>query len=326
VSSTFAVDSPASAEVDPIEPGLAQEETPVLHQDSTAAEIDLQPATPQASALEETLASSADEEVPATSAEAEVQPEIPGEFDIAALAAGDSTDNHDPETTFEASHPILPGESGEGEDWTPAFEPTTPTALATDAVESSTPAPPSWAPQTLASLPVEASTPTLAPAPPKAVAAPPVFEPVAARSLPRKPKVLVVDDSPTVCKLVTITLSNRGYHVMSSPDGAEAISELAQSKPDLILMDITMPKLDGYKLCKLVTSHPSTKHIPVVMLSGKDGFFDKTRGKFAGCVDYITKPFDPENLLRVVNEYLPQPESARGASAAGPMRIRAGGG
>src|SRR5262249_44967649 len=84
--------------------------------------------------------------------------------------------------------------------------------------------------------------------------------------------------SPTVCKLVTITLTNNGYRVLSSADGADAVSLISRSRPELILLDITMPRLDGYKLCKLVKSHPDTKHIPVVMLSGKDGFFDKTRG------------------------------------------------
>jgi twitching motility two-component system response regulator PilG len=310
------------AEVDATAPGLEVEGAAPVPEDSTALDIDLSPSVPQGTVLEETLASSADHEVPATSPEEERQPEVAGEFDIAALSVAAPSANHVPEEVVEAPHEIAQEEEGAIEGSSSEFDSAAPLTLGTLPIEDVSPAPVASAPHTLASLPVDSSTPVASrPATP-----PPVFEPTPPRSLPRKPKVLVVDDSPTVCKLVTITLSNRGYHVMSSPDGAEAISELAQSKPDLILMDITMPKLDGYKLCKLVTSHPSTKHIPVVMLSGKDGFFDKTRGKFAGCVDYITKPFDPENLLRVVNEYLPQPESARGASVAGQMRIRAGGG
>jgi twitching motility two-component system response regulator PilG len=326
VNSTFVPSAPASVEADPSAPGFALEAAPLLPEVPTGLEIDLEPARPQDAVLEEALDSSADHEVVATSSEDESRPEIVGEFDIAALSVASPSTHDEPEAVVEPSQQIEHEATVAIEGSTPAFEPGTPLTVATLPLGASSTALESSSPHTLASLPVEASTPVSAPASPRTVAAPPVFEPALPRSLPRKPKVLVVDDSPTVCKLVMITLSNRGYHVMSSPDGAEAISELAQSKPDLILMDITMPKLDGYKLCKLVTSHPSTKHIPVVMLSGKDGFFDKTRGKFAGCVDYITKPFDPENLLRVVNEYLPQPESARGTSAAGQMRIRAGGG
>jgi twitching motility two-component system response regulator PilG len=137
------------------------------------------------------------------------------------------------------------------------------------------------------------------------------------------PTVLVVDDSPTVCKLVMITLANNGYRVLSSADGVDAVSLISKTKPDLILCDITMPRLDGYKLCKLVKSHEDTKHIPVVMLSGKDGFFDKTRGKFAGCTDYITKPFDPDSLLQAVRRYVPS-DGPRGGARAGLSRQPAG--
>lgn len=121
----------------------------------------------------------------------------------------------------------------------------------------------------------------------------------------RKSVILVVDDSPTICKLVSITLSKRGYQVRSAPDGLEAMNSLAVEKPDLILLDITMPHLDGYRLCKLIKGHVETKHIPVIMLSGKDGFFDKVRGKLVGCTDYITKPFDPEMLIQEVEKHLP---------------------
>jgi twitching motility two-component system response regulator PilG len=124
------------------------------------------------------------------------------------------------------------------------------------------------------------------------------------------PRVLVVDDSPTVRKLVAMTLGKRGYEVAAAGDGIEALKRIAEVRPGLILMDIAMPKLGGYQLCKLVKKHKLTKHIPVVMLSGKDGMFDKMRGKLVGSADYVTKPFDPEQLTQKVEKYLPAPTSA----------------
>lgn len=116
--------------------------------------------------------------------------------------------------------------------------------------------------------------------------------------------VLVVDDSPTVRKLVTMTLEKNGFTVGAAADGVVALKSIAELKPRLILLDITMPRLGGYQLCKLIKKHESTKHIPVIMLSGKDGMFDKVRGKFVGCDDYITKPFDPEVLVEKISTQL----------------------
>jgi CheY-like chemotaxis protein len=115
--------------------------------------------------------------------------------------------------------------------------------------------------------------------------------------------VLIVDDSSTVRKLVEIKLRNRGYQVIAAVDGVDGLAKLSEQLPDLILLDVTMPRLDGYQLCKHVKSNKDTKHIPVVMLSGKDGFFDKVRGRVAGSTAYITKPFDPETLISAVEEY-----------------------
>lgn len=116
--------------------------------------------------------------------------------------------------------------------------------------------------------------------------------------------VLVVDDSPTVRKLVAMTLEKRGFTVVSAFDGVAAIKEIATHNPDLILMDVTMPRLDGYQLCKLVKKHEATRHIPVIMLSGKDGMFDRLRGRLVGCSGYISKPFVPEALVETVEEQL----------------------
>jgi twitching motility two-component system response regulator PilG len=115
--------------------------------------------------------------------------------------------------------------------------------------------------------------------------------------------ILVVDDSPTICRLVSITLERYGYQVISAADGLEALSKMNDRLPDLILLDITMPRMDGYQLCKIVKGNQETKHIPVVMLSGKDGFFDKVRGRMAGSTEYITKPFAPDTLVRAVERY-----------------------
>lgn len=119
-----------------------------------------------------------------------------------------------------------------------------------------------------------------------------------------RPLVMVVDDSPTVRKLVSLTLERRGYRVISAFDGVAAIKELGSNRPDLILLDINMPRLDGYRLCKLIKKHEATQNIPVVMLSGKDGMFDKLRGRLVGCSDYITKPFEADALTVKVAKYL----------------------
>ncbi len=128
--------------------------------------------------------------------------------------------------------------------------------------------------------------------------------PTAADSADGRPLVMVVDDSPTVRKLVSLTLERRGFRVISAFDGVAAIKELGSCRPDLILLDINMPRLDGYRLCKLIKKHEATQSIPVVMLSGKDGMFDKLRGRLVGCSDYITKPFEADALTHKVAKYL----------------------
>jgi twitching motility two-component system response regulator PilG len=162
--------------------------------------------------------------------------------------------------------------------------------------------------------PAAAKTPSYAEiAPPAAAAAraeSPAAEEPGAPADNRPRKVLIVDDSPTVCKIVSITLKKRGFDVQSAGDGVEAMALVASDRPDLILLDITMPRMDGYQLCKLIKGYPETKNIPVIMLSGKDGFFDRVRGKLVGCSDYITKPFDPELLVAAVERFLPVPLAA----------------
>lgn len=118
--------------------------------------------------------------------------------------------------------------------------------------------------------------------------------------------ILVVDDSPTVRKLISVKLEKVGHRVITANDGLEALSKLNETIPDLILLDITMPRLDGYQLCKLVRGNAATRHIPIVMISGKDGFFDKVRGRMAGSTAYITKPFGPETLIETVQTYCVQ--------------------
>lgn len=121
--------------------------------------------------------------------------------------------------------------------------------------------------------------------------------------------VMAVDDSPTIRKIVSMSLESVGYNVVTAADGMEALQQLPKCNPALILTDISMPKIDGYQLCKLIKSHAKTKTIPVIMLSGKDGMFDKIKGKFVGCDDYITKPFQSADLLDKVSSYLPAPVS-----------------
>ncbi len=125
------------------------------------------------------------------------------------------------------------------------------------------------------------------------------------KAAPSKSKmILVVDDSPTVRKLISGKLEKTGHEAVCAVDGMDALAKINEVVPDLILLDITMPRMDGYQVCKLIRGNEATKDVPVVMISGKDGFFDKVRGKMAGTSNYITKPFGPETLMKAVNEYI----------------------
>ncbi|MBC7899543.1 MAG: response regulator [Saprospiraceae bacterium] len=123
-------------------------------------------------------------------------------------------------------------------------------------------------------------------------------------AMPKGKTILVVDDSPTVRKLIAGKLEKCGHDVFCSNDGVEAMERLQDLTPDLILLDITMPRMDGYQVCKMIRANDMTKDVPVVMISGKDGFFDKVRGRMAGTSGYITKPFGPETLMKAVETYL----------------------
>jgi CheY-like chemotaxis protein/tetratricopeptide (TPR) repeat protein len=115
--------------------------------------------------------------------------------------------------------------------------------------------------------------------------------------------ILVVDDSPTIQKVVSVTLEAHGHEVVTASDGMEALAKLRTLRPDLVLLDITMPHMDGYQLCRILRSNELTKQVPIVMLSGKDGLFDKMRGRMAGAATYITKPFAPSALPPLVEKY-----------------------
>lgn len=122
--------------------------------------------------------------------------------------------------------------------------------------------------------------------------------------VPKDKTIMVVDDSPTVRKLISGKLEKCGHTVIMAIDGMDAMEKLNQVMPDLILLDITMPRMDGYQVCKLIRGNEATKEIPIVMISGKDGFFDKVRGRMAGTTSYITKPFGPETLMKMLETYL----------------------
>ncbi|MBM3810369.1 MAG: response regulator [Acidimicrobiia bacterium] len=131
------------------------------------------------------------------------------------------------------------------------------------------------------------------------------------RQLESRQLVLAVDDSTTLRKILSIMLERKGYRVLTAGDGMQALARLDEQVPDLILLDITMPRMDGYQVCKVIKQNPYTKNIPVVMLSGNDGFFDKVKGKLAGAADYVTKPFEDEQLTKAVKKYIraAQPKS-----------------
>jgi twitching motility two-component system response regulator PilG len=117
--------------------------------------------------------------------------------------------------------------------------------------------------------------------------------------------ILVVDDSPVVRNLIAGKLQESGYNVLSAANGAEALAVISNATPDLVLLDIAMPKMDGYQVCENIRKNGATKDIPVVLISGKDGYYDENRAQMAGTSSYISKPFGPETLMKALETYLP---------------------
>jgi len=116
-------------------------------------------------------------------------------------------------------------------------------------------------------------------------------------------KVMVIDDSKTIRRTAETLLKKEGFAVITATDGFEALSMIADHQPNLILLDIMMPRLDGYQTCALIKHHRVFRHTPVVMLSSKDGLFDRARGRIVGSDNYITKPFTREELLTVIEQH-----------------------
>ncbi len=116
-------------------------------------------------------------------------------------------------------------------------------------------------------------------------------------------KVLVIDDSNTIRRSAEIFLKQGGHEVMLAEDGFDALAKVNDYQPQLIFCDILMPRLDGYQTCAIIKRNAKYADVPVVMLSSKDGVFDKARGRMVGAQDYLTKPFTKDQLLQAVRQF-----------------------
>jgi Response regulators consisting of a CheY-like receiver domain and a winged-helix DNA-binding domain len=119
-------------------------------------------------------------------------------------------------------------------------------------------------------------------------------------------KIMVIDDSKTIRRTAENLLRKAGCEVITATDGFEALSLVADHHPDLIFVDIMMPRLDGYQTCALIKSNKAYSDTPVVMLSSKDGLFDRAKGRLAGSDQYLTKPFTREELLDAIRRHIDQ--------------------
>ena len=117
-------------------------------------------------------------------------------------------------------------------------------------------------------------------------------------------KVLVVDDSKTIRRTAETLLSKEGCEVFTAVDGFDALSKIADHHPDIIFVDIMMPRLDGYQTCALIKHNKVFKTTPVIMLSSKDGLFDRARGRIVGSEQYLTKPFTRDELLSAIETHV----------------------
>jgi twitching motility two-component system response regulator PilG len=116
-------------------------------------------------------------------------------------------------------------------------------------------------------------------------------------------KVMVIDDSNTIRRSAEIFLNQAGCEVILAQDGFEALSKITDHQPDVVFVDIMMPRLDGYQTCSLIKRNARYRTTPVIMLSSKDGLFDRARGRMVGSDEYLTKPFTKDTLLKAVRDH-----------------------
>ena len=131
-------------------------------------------------------------------------------------------------------------------------------------------------------------------------------------------KVMVIDDSNTIRRSAEIFLLQAGCTVILAEDGFDALSKITDHQPDLVFVDIMMPRLDGYQTCALIKKNAKFQAMPVVMLSSKDGLFDRARGRMVGSDQYLTKPFTKDSLLRAVATHVNRSSAPEAASNPGP--------
>ena len=118
-------------------------------------------------------------------------------------------------------------------------------------------------------------------------------------------RVMVIDDSKTIRRTAETLLKREGCEVVTATDGFEALAKIADQQPQIIFVDIMMPRLDGYQTCALIKNNQVFKSTPVIMLSSKDGLFDKAKGRIVGVDQFLTKPFSKEELLGAIKAYVP---------------------
>ena len=116
-------------------------------------------------------------------------------------------------------------------------------------------------------------------------------------------KVMVIDDSKTIRRTAETLLKKAGCEVITATDGFDALAKIADTRPNIIFVDIMMPRLDGYQTCSLIKRNARYRTTPVIMLSSKDGLFDRARGRMVGSDEYLTKPFTKDTLLKAVRDH-----------------------
>jgi twitching motility two-component system response regulator PilG len=116
-------------------------------------------------------------------------------------------------------------------------------------------------------------------------------------------KVMIIDDSKTIRRTAETLLQKVGCEVVTAIDGFDALAKIVDNNPDIIFVDVVMPRLDGYQTCALIKNNPDYADKPVIMLSSKDGLFDKARGRIVGADEYLTKPFSKDELFDAINHY-----------------------